>query len=95
MGLGKDAHYEADAPSHLQQVTAVYGSQHTKLFAELLKELPAQKQSQLISFLADVENHAAYPQYQDIIGRLKATGERDLAGRFEEARNKRNKQPPG
>ena len=95
VGLAKDAHYEADALSYLQHVTAVYGGQHPEVFAELLKQLPSPKQKQLISYLADVENHSAYHEYQEIIDRLKSIGEGQLALRFEKARTKREKEPHG
>ena len=93
VGLAKDAHYDSDAPNYLQQVTAVYAGQHPKTFAELLKQLPLQKQTQLITFLADVEAHNSYPEYQAINDGLKRIGEDKLALRFEEARTKREKQP--
>lgn len=92
VGLSKDAHYEADAPSYLQHTTAAYGSQHTKSFAKLLKQLPTVKQDHLITFLADVENHHGYPEYESIIDHLKGLEEQDLANKFEEARRKREQQ---
>ena len=93
IALAKDAHHEADAPNFLQQVTAAYAAQHTKMFAQLLKGLTPQKQTQLITFLAGAENFHAYPEYEEIIKHLKGLGERDLANRFVEARKKREKQP--
>ena len=93
MQLSKDSHYEADAPAYLQQATVDYARQHAKTFADLMKPLAANKQTQLIEFLADAENHAAYPQYQDLIDQLKTAGENDLARRFETAREERSKQP--
>jgi hypothetical protein len=92
VGLAKGAHYDSDAPSYLQQITAVYAGQHAKTFAGLLKQLPLQKQSQLITFLADVEAHYSYPEYQAIIDGLNRIAEDKLATRFEEARKKREKQ---
>jgi hypothetical protein len=93
LGLAKDAHYKADAPSYLQHVTAAYASRHPSTFAELFKQLPSQKQTQLITFLADVEAHSSYREYQAIIDGLKRIGEDKLAMRFEEARTKRERQP--
>jgi hypothetical protein len=93
VGLAKDAHHDADAPSYLQQVTAVYAGQHTKTFAEMLSQLPPEKQNQLITFLADAEAHYSYAEYQAIIDGLKGIGEDKLATRFQEARAKREKQP--
>lgn len=88
--LAGDAHYEADAPSYLQHATATYGSQHTKMFVRSLKRLSPGKQAQLITFLADVENFSAYPEYQRIVDHLKSLGENDLAHKFEVAREKRS-----
>lgn len=93
IALSKDAHYSADAPSYLQHATSAYGSKHTKTFLALLKGLPAHRQANLITFLADVENHQNYPDYQLIIDHSKALGEAALAEKFELARAKRSKQP--
>jgi hypothetical protein len=87
--LAKDAHYEPDAPSYLQQATASYGSQHPVQFASLLKQLSVKDRGNLIAFLADVENHSSYPQYEGIIRGLKAQNEIALAQQFEDARTKR------
>ena len=95
VGLAKDAHYEADALSDLQQVTAAYGGEHPTTLARLLKQLPLPKQNQLITYLADVENHSAYREYQRIIDQLKGIGEGQLAARIEEARTKREMEPHG
>ena len=92
VGLSKDAHYEADATSYLQHTTAFYAAQHTKMFAQLVKGLSPQKQNQLITYLADVENFNAYPEYEGIIKHLKGLGETDLANKFVKARKKREKQ---
>jgi hypothetical protein len=91
VGLAKDAHYDADAPSYLQHLTAVYAGKHAEIFIELFDQLPPQKQTQLITFLADVENHGSYPEYQAIIDAFKRLGEGNLAIRFEKARAKREK----
>ncbi len=93
--LSKDAHYNADAPAYLQSATSLYRSEHTQTFLSLLKGLPAAKQANLIAFLADVENHDAYPQYQIIIDHLKALGDVALAQKFELARAKRARQRHG
>ena len=90
--LGGDAHYDADAPSYLQHATSTYGSQHTQMFVRYLKSLPPGRQAQLIAFLADVENPAAYPEYQSIIDHLKSLGDSDVAHKFEVAREKRSSQ---
>lgn len=93
VGLSKDAHKEADAPTYLQLATASYGSQHTKSFAKL--QLPTEEENHVITFLADVENHHAYAEYQGIIDHLKGLEEQDLANQFEEARKKKEQRPHG
>jgi len=89
--LSKDAHYEADAPSYLQHLTAAYGSKHPVTFATLLKELSPKDRSNLITFLADVEVHSSYPEYQNIVKELRARHQIELAKQFELARENRQR----
>jgi hypothetical protein len=49
----------------------------------------------LVDFLADVENHSAYKDYQETIDHLKSLGQNRLANEFEVARKKRSQQPHG
>ncbi|HEX7958352.1 MAG TPA: hypothetical protein VF493_00440 [Terriglobales bacterium] len=89
VSLSKDAKYEADAPSYLQDVTAVYGSEHPVAFAGLLKELSAEERGRLISFLADVEVHDSSSAYSKIISELETRHETQLANDFKIAKQKR------
>lgn len=91
VGLSKDARKNADAPTYLQDVMAIYGSRYTKTFATLLEQLPPAEHANLVTFLADVENHRVYTAYQEIIDRLKALRRDDLAKEFELAREKRER----
>lgn len=91
--LSKDAHYEADAPGDLQRVTAAYAAEYTKAFIDLWKRLPAGKQANLITFLADVENHDAYPEYEQIIAKARSLGQTAFAEKLVKARTKRSRQP--
>ena len=93
--LSKDAHKEADAPTYLQVAMANYAAQYTKTFANLLRQLPPGKHLNLITFLADVENHRVYSQYQQIIDHLRGIGQSGLAKEFEIARAKRLQRPRG
>jgi hypothetical protein len=95
VNLSQDAHYDADAPAYLQRATSGFAGQHTQTFVGLLKGLPWVKETNLITFLADVENHRAYPEYQLIPDHLKALGEIALANKFELARAERKRQPHG
>src|ERR1700731_808281 len=88
--LSKDAEYQANAPSCLQNVMANYGSHFTKSFAGLLHQLPPQERGQLISFLADVGSGSSH-DYQGIIQNLKGLKEADLAKEFQQAQNERSK----
>jgi hypothetical protein len=74
VGLSQDARWAGDAPNYLQHATTIYGGRHTQMFATLIKRLPPGKRAHLIAFLADAENFAAYPEYQDIIDHLKILG---------------------
>ncbi len=87
--LSSSAHKEADAPTYLQITMANYAAQYTTTFANLLQQLPPAERINLITFLADVENHAVYGQYQEIIDHLRAIGLDDLSKEFERAREKR------
>ena len=89
--LSKDAHYEADAPGYLQHVMVAYGCEDTLVFLTLLRELLPKERSNLIVFLADVESHAAYSDYQGIVERLKSLNQPELARQFEAAREKRKR----
>jgi hypothetical protein len=91
--LGRNAKWDADAPNYLQHVTAVYAGQHTKTFVSLINQLPPKDHANLITFLADKENHAAYKEYQDLIDGLRSIGQDHLAKEFEVAREKRLRQP--
>ncbi len=91
IGLSKDAHYDADALSYLQDVTAEYAVTHTAQFVKLLRARSKAEIARLIRYLADVENHYAYPEYPVIIANLRKLGERDLAQRFEKAKRERMK----
>jgi hypothetical protein len=93
--LSRDAKWDADAPNYLQQVTTIYAGQHAKTFASLIKQLPPKDHANLITFLADKENHAAYTEYQEMIDRLRSIGQDRLAKEFEVAREKRVRQPHG
>ena len=93
--LSKDAEKEADAPTYLQQAPAIYASHYTKTFATLVNQLTRKQRMSLVDFLADVENHSAYKDYQETIDHLKSIGQNRLANEFEVARKKRSQQPHG
>ncbi|MCU1333334.1 MAG: hypothetical protein JWM08_2326 [Candidatus Angelobacter sp.] len=89
--LSKDAEYQANAPSCLQNVMANYGSHFTRSFAGLLHQLPSQERAQLIAFLADVGSGTAH-DYQGIIQNLKTLNEPELVKEFQQAQLERSRQ---
>lgn len=89
--LSKNARYQANAPSCLQNVMAKYGNRYTKRFAGLLHQLSPQERAQLVAFLAD-DGLANGPEYQGILQNLKDLQETDLAKEFQQAQAERSKQ---
>jgi hypothetical protein len=92
IGLCKNATAGPDALSDLQQATIEYATSRTSLFAKLMKARPAKEASGVIRFLADVENHEAYPEYSQLIANLRKGNETTLARQFESARTERKRQ---
>ena len=62
------------------------------LFIKKLKNLTTAQQNNLITFLADVENHHAYPHYQQLIDILNQKKETALVTAFIDARTAREKE---
>ena len=89
--LSKNARYQANAPSCLQNVMAKYGNRYTKRFAGLLHQLSPQERAQLVAFLAD-DGLANGPEYQGILQNLKDLQETDLAKEFQQAQAERSRQ---
>ena len=91
IGLSQNAPSGADALSFLRQVTVEYGVKHTFIFAKILNKRSAKQSSALVRYLADVENHHAYPEYSQIITNLRKANEHALAKQFEASRTERTK----
>jgi len=91
--LSKDAKYAPDAPSYLQQATTKYASQHAQIFASIVRHLSIEERAHVITFLADVENYSAYPEYQETIHELDKLGEKRLVEQFQIARRERQSKP--
>jgi hypothetical protein len=91
--VGKDAEHGVDAWGYLRQAIVTYATENTQTFADLLSRYTTDEETRLVSYLADVENHFAYPGYQEVIDRLRGLGEDALAQDFEDARAKRMKEP--
>lgn len=89
IGLARNAHWDADAPGYLQKTLANYCVNHTDKFIELLKNEDDRNIKNIITFLADVENHKVYEEYQLIIDNLIKLNKKDIALKFEKARTER------
>ena len=92
--LSKNAQYQPNAPSCLQNVMAKYGNHYTKRFAGLLHQLSPQERGQLITFLADA-GLANGPEYRGILQNLQDLEETDLAKEFQQAQTERPRQSHG
>ena len=92
INLGSKAHWEADATGAIQRILAKYASENTILFSELLNKKPKSNRKNIITFLADVESHSSYKEYQDIIDHLIKLKQGNLARKFEVARQLRIQQ---
>ena len=91
ISISKDAHYEADSLAYLQSTLAEYIVNYTAHFVKLLKKYSKNDVSNLVKYLADVENHSAYEEYPIIIKNLNKLGEHELAKQFALERDKRKK----
>jgi len=91
--IGKDLKWNADAVNYLQHGIVELGNKYTRLFIQKINSLNPKEQTNLITFLADVENHHAYPEYKQLIRAINDAGEKGLADQFTDAMHKREKQP--
>ena len=91
LSVSANAHYDADAVSQLQHQLAEYAAKDTKTFAtEIMTKSDAQRRN-IITFLADVENHSAYEDYATILNNLEKLGQTKLRRLFLDAKAKRMK----
>lgn len=91
LGVATNGVWDADAIGILQDQLAKYGAKDTNGFAKALLGRSSQQRSSIIRFLADVENHHAYPEYQTIMVNLKALGYGGLYDLFASAKTERMK----
>ncbi|MDH5178072.1 MAG: hypothetical protein OEY07_00215 [Gammaproteobacteria bacterium] len=59
--------------------------------AALLNSMSNEKKLFVIKYIADIENHRVFKDYQIIIDNLNKTKEKELSNIFEYARNQRQK----
>ncbi len=86
IGLKK---WYADAIGHIQHVTIGYANSNYSDFIGLIKKINTEDLNTLATFLADVENHSAYGDYQDFMDKLKTNNETGLFDLFKKARDTR------
>ena len=86
IGLKK---WDADAIGHIQHVTMGYSNSNYSAFIGLIKKLNNQDLNTLATFLADVENHSAYEDYQEFMDKLKTNKETGLFNLFKKAKDTR------
>ncbi|HSE01568.1 MAG TPA: hypothetical protein VLB72_12615 [Burkholderiales bacterium] len=90
-GVAAGAKWDADALGILQHQLAGWGAANTKALAVALNaRTPSQRRS-IVRFLADVENHSAYSDYDLILKNLKVLGFDELYKEFLTARASRMK----
>jgi len=83
---------DADAIGILQFQLANYAAYNTKQFAEAISSRPPKQRLSIIKFLADVENHSAYQEYQRAVENLRVLGFKELVKQFLRAKEERQKQ---
>ncbi len=93
LSVATNGKWEADAIGILQHQLITYAASHTKEFAEGILKKAQEQQLSIITFLADVENHASYDEYKRTQANLNKLGYRELFEEFNKAKQEREKQP--
>lgn len=78
--------WEADAIGDIQHITMEYANSN---YNDFVKKTHLLNKNDLITFLADVENHSAYRLYQEFMGKLEEHNEPELFTKFKEAKEER------
>lgn len=91
LGVATNGSWDADALSHLQHQFVSWGSTNTKELAAALTSRPTKDRLSIIRFLADVENHSVYTEYQAIMNNLQMLGAKELYKEFANAKEQRIK----
>ncbi|MGE5458780.1 MAG: hypothetical protein ACM3RX_10535 [Methanococcaceae archaeon] len=84
--------WDADAIGYIQHTTIAYANTRYSDFISLARKLSQKDLSALIKFLADVENHSAYKEYQSLMDKLSQNGENGLLAQFKKAKEERMNQ---
>ncbi len=91
LGVATGGKWDADALGYLQHQLAGWGAANTKAFAGALSARAPGERRSIVRFVADVENHRAYSDYDLILKNLKALGFDELYKEFLAARASRMK----
>lgn len=81
--------WDADAIGHIQHVTIGFTNSHYDTFMVIISSLDVLELEVLATFLADVENHAVYSDYNDFLKKLQANGEQTVYDVFKRAKEDR------
>ena len=90
--IAKELVWDADAINYFQKTTVRLAIEFPKVFIVEYEKLSPEERDMLIVFLADVENHLAYEDYQLLIDTMKQLHKAEVVEKFERARRKRMKQ---
>lgn len=86
IGLKK---WDADAIGHVQHTTMEYANSNYNDFVKISHRLNKKDLNDLVTFLADVENHLAYRLYQEFMHKLENHNETELFAQFKKAKEER------
>jgi len=81
----------SDATSYLQDLTIRYANNFPEVFIREINHLNISEVNSLIAFLADVENHSVYNEYENFITILKLNKQSTLLNKFVVAKKERMK----
>lgn len=87
--IGKSLIWDADAVGLIQNISIKLANKYLRIFISKFRLLTDKEQNGLIAFFADVENFDSYPEYQELINNLKMIDEKNMAQKFEKARQMR------
>lgn len=90
--IGKNLVWDADAVNDLQGSTTSIAIGHPGIFISEVRCLSQAEQRKLFQFLADVEDHSAYPEYELLTECLNETHAPELATMMQEAKRRRMRQ---
>ncbi len=91
INISKTLVWDADAVGQLQEITISLSVKYPIIFIIEYRTLSIVGQNGLISFYADIENFNTYPEFQELVDKLKSMGQLKIAQQLENAKEKRKK----